>query len=204
MPKLFENGAVEAVCHDSSTRQCAVKIRAPLCVAQSAFAIMLGHGFIDDLRISNPLSVWVPCLPSERFKEEALREVPNLSDRVTSIVQARAVEMLQLFSELLCVLKNPDDVSMILPVGTYVDLQFRSTYEGLASVVEKLEPVCHHGTAELRYAMAEVLAELLAEDGSTVNLDGSFVPMLLSSPDAVDADNLTPAASATSRNNLLG
>jgi len=205
MAKFFEHGEVETVCSDHLTRQAAIRVSAPWCVVQAAIAILLGHGFIDSLCVKHPLIAWTPPIPKEHFHETALIEAPNIPERVSKVLQDRVVEMLQLFADLASILKNPDDALGLLPMSVYVTFQFRSTYENLAEVVCKLEPFGTPGVSELRFALASVLAEMLASAGSveTLALDAQGVPALLGSPMTADAAGLaTPASSAQGQNSF--
>lgn len=187
MVGMFEYGEVECTCSDHLTRQIAIKVSAPWCVVQTAMAIMLGHGFVDALCLKQPLVAWVPQIPLDRFQASAIAEVPNMPERVSAVVQDRVSSSLQLFADLAQVLKNPDDAIGFLPMGVYVVFQFRSTYEGLAEIVQKLEPMGTPGVLEFRYAVASVLAEVLIDAGSidSIEFDANNIPFLLG-PAALD------------------
>ena len=196
MAKFFEYGEVESVCSDHQTRQIALKVCAPWCVVQAAVPVLLGHGFIDLLRLSHPLAAWTPPLSQSRFTEAAVAEVPNIDEKVNAMIQNRVMEMLQLFSDAASVLKNSDDVIGLLPMSAFVTFQFRTTYEDLSEIARKLEPFGTPGLAEFRYALASVLAEALISAGSinSLNLDGQRVPPVLGAPMAADFSNVASSA----------
>jgi len=199
MAKLFEFGGVECVCADSSTRQMAVRMSCPWCVAQAATPLLLGHGFIDQFKVRTPLVAWVPALTMEHFADGAVAQVPNIADKATAMMRERATDALQLFADLAQVLRNPDAALHMLPMGTYVEFQYRGTYESFAAVLAALEPLGTPGVAELRYAMAEVLAEALAAAGSCrpFELEGADEPALLGPAAAAhSADAAAPARPA--------
>lgn len=194
MAKLFEYGGVECVCSDNSTRQFAMKIDAPWCVIQPIVSMLLGHGFIDNLVLKQPLMAWAPTLPQNKFSDSALVEVPNIDRKVNMIVQERVEEILRLFSDLASILRNPDDAIWILPMGSYVTFQFRSTYDEFAMIIGKIGSVNSPGILELRYAFASVLAELLigAGDIGPLEFDTHDIPPVLCSPVDDHAAKLTP------------
>jgi hypothetical protein len=203
MAKLLECGEVEIVCSDDVTRQIAVRISAPWCIVQAAVATLLGHGFVDALRVRQPMVAWTPPIPKDHFSDAALAEIPNIAEKVSAVVQDRVTAMLQLFADLASVLKNPDEALNLLPMGVYVTFQFRSTYENLAEVVSKLEPCGVPGVLEFRYALASVLAEALAAAGD-VKSDVKRVPPVLGAPMTLDAADPAAAALPAQGQNFLG
>lgn len=199
MSRLLEHGEVECVCSDNSTRQVALRISAPWCIVQAAMPLLLGRGFIDQLKVKNPLIAWTPPLAQDRFLDSAIAQVPNLAEKATVIIRERIMEMLQIFCDLSHVLKNPDDAISILPMNVYVEFQFRSTYEKFAAVVEEFKPINTPGVAELRYAMAVVLAEILSNAGDIHSLEfnGNHVPAQLGITTASDGSEvILPSFSA--------
>jgi len=206
MAKLFEYGEVESVCSDPDTRQAALKISAPWCVVQAAIPILLGHGFIDLLRVKDPLVAWTPTIPRELFSDASLAEAPNIPDKVSMVVRERTLEMLNLFSDLASVLKNPDAAIGLLPMSVYVTFQFRSTFESLSEVIRKLEPFGTPGVAEFRYALASVLAEFLTEVGNVrpLELDVNGEPSILGIASALDASKMTNSTPSTQGQDLGG
>lgn len=206
MAKFLELGEAECVCSDDSTRQAAIRVGVPLCIVQAALPLLLAHGFIDQFQVRSPLASWAPPLLRERFLDSAVSHVPNIAEKATSIIQNHVLETLQTFSDMSSVLKNPDDAISILPMGVYVEFQYRSTYEDFAAVIGKLEPLGTPGVAEFRYALAVVLAELLSGAGSirSLELDGKRVPPVLGASAAADLAKLTLPAFATKRDDSLG
>jgi hypothetical protein len=171
MVKFLEYGEVDCICYDDSTRQVALKISSPWNVIQPVMAIMLGYGFVDSLKVRHPIVAWTPVLPQDRFKESAISEVPNISERVNQVVQERTIEILNFFKDLTTVLKNPDDVIGILPMGIYVTFQFRTDHEKFAEMISKIEFINSPGVAEIRFAFASVLAGILIQSDSVKSLE---------------------------------
>ena len=196
MARFFEYGEVESVCSDNTTRQVAVKVSAPWCVVQASLAIFLGHGSMDMFSVRQPLAAWIPALPRKHFSDASIVAVPDISEKVWAVVKERTTEMLELFSEVSSILKNPDDAIGLLPMSIYVTFQFRSTYEGLAEVIQKLEPLGTPGISEFRYAMASVLAELLVDSGDVKSDIQNIPPMFGTFADRDLSDLALPALPA--------
>lgn len=178
MADLLQHGFVKCVCFDNETRQTAISIRAPMCIVQAMLPLLLGHGMLDGFKVSNPCVSWVPPLSRDQFHESAVQQMPDLPERATAALQDRIMDILRVFSDLSCVLKNPDNATYMLPIGIYVEFQLRSTIENVASIVEKTEAIRVAGVQEFRYALASVLAELLAAVGD-VEFSREDVPPML-------------------------
>lgn len=205
MASFLQHGKVECVCSDNATRQFAARVCSPWCVTQPILAILLGHGFIDLLSIKHPLSAWVPVMSIDKFHPLAVSNVPNIADKVNSVLQSRVEELLQLFSDLSEVLENPDDAVHLLPMGVYVEFQFRSTYEGLAEAIGKMMLISSPGVAEIRYAFASVLSELLVGSGDIryMEFDVYNIPSVLCSPMLPNSTNLTSSTISDPGENLF-
>lgn len=175
MAQFFEHGQVEVVCSDETTRQLALRVQVPWCVLQPPIPSFLHLGFMDGLRIKHPFVTWIPTLDASRFCEEALAQVPNAPKKVSQVMQNHVSDSLQLFLDASSIVKNPDDFICMLPMGTYVEFQYRTTYENLANLVEKLPTGGTAGAAEFRFALASALAEVLA---SSAHTDKDGVPLL--------------------------
>jgi hypothetical protein len=203
MAKFLEFGEAECICSDNNTRQVAISISVPWCIVQAAIPLLLAHGFIDRFQVKYPLISWTPPLLRERFLDHAVSHAPNIAEKATSIIQNHVMEALQIFSDLSSMLKNPDDAIGILPMGVYVEFQYRSTYEEFATVIEKLEPLGTPGVTEFRHALAIVLVELLSNAGDVCSFEshGKRIPPVLGIPATSNLTELALSAHPTERDN---
>jgi hypothetical protein len=159
--------------------------------------LLLGHGFIDQFTVCTPLVAWVPALSTEHFTEVAVSRVPNIAEKANAMMRERAIDIMQMFADVAQVLRNPDSGMCMLPMGVYVEFQYRSTFEGFAAVLAAFEPLGTPGAAELRHAMAQVLAQTLVSAGCSIcEPGGADVPALLGSVASSYSVNAASAARA--------
>lgn len=153
----------------------------------------------------HPLTAWVPVLSVNRFHDRILFDTPNISDKVAAIIQNKMTETLRLYSDLSSVLKNPEDVIHLLPMGIYVTFQFRSTSDDIATIIQKLESFRTPGILEFRYALSSVLAEFLISINDIAFFEDTSqnVPPILGTLTNCDAAKLAGTATTTQMQNFL-
>ena len=158
---FFEYGEISYINFDESTRQAAIKMCMPACLMQTITPALLGAGHIDQYELRNPVATWMPDLNEDYYKPEILKQFPNLGREVNSTVKNKLEEVLKLFQELSQTTVSPSDFIPILPMGTYVKFRLRCQIDEMAKVLLELENTPVAGVAEFRFALAEILADIL-------------------------------------------
>jgi hypothetical protein len=161
--KFFEFGEVSLVAFDETKRQAAILITIPCCLMQTITPALLGGGHIDQYELRNPVAVWIPSVDLDRYKSELIEQHPQISDQVGKLVKDKIEDILKTFKEISVALNDPSDFIPILPMGIYVKFRLRCDIDEMAKVLLNLENTMVAGVPEFRFALAEILAEILAD-----------------------------------------
>ncbi len=164
--RFFECGFVRYELSDSNSRQGSFAVCAPFCVVQAVTPLLLGSGFIDDFRLHNPVVAWFPPLQGQAFRPEVRAQYPEVSDLVHSHIRKSILRVLNEFSDYSQAMVDPTELIPMLPIGTYVEFRYRFEIDKIAAMIEAMEGVHVSGVAELRFALAEVLAFTLTQDAA--------------------------------------
>lgn len=154
---FFTHGLVKVISEDITDRHVQFSIVMPACVMQAVTPLLLGAGFIDQYELRKPLSAWIPMVADEGFIPHS---DPNFPTQANALIRQSVKETLDLFSSLSSHLKFPADVLPILPIGVYVQFKFRCNVDALGPLLENMGGAA--GVAEFRFALASVLASVLA------------------------------------------
>ncbi len=159
--RFFSHGSVEILEDGGPSRQASVRVIVPACVMQAVTPVLLGGGAIDSYELRQPLAAWIPSVGDDGFREDAVEADPGLPARANGAISAIAAATLEAFRDVAHHLKFPGDAIPVLPMGTYVSFRYRFRVDELAKVLEQMGGRQAAGVAELRYAMAECLAQLI-------------------------------------------
>lgn len=160
--RFFEHGHVEIEGTDAKTRQAAISMQLPCCLFQAVVPSLLGAGFIDNFRISEPLCVWIPKVTKERLSLQG-SQVDNAVARINTTVEHQAAVIIKTFSMAAELLHNPADLVPMLPLGVYVSLRFRCRVDDIPKFLTGVQGTPVDGVPELQWALACVLAKVLME-----------------------------------------
>jgi hypothetical protein len=163
MSKFFKHGEVAVTAYDTDSRAAALQTCMPCWLMQTVTPIILGYGLIDKFKVHVPLAIWLPKLPSERFLDEYTSQLSDLPSVVSSQESKIVKNVLETFVSLSRVVKDPTDLVPMLPLGIYVDFQYRMKIDDMPVVLSKLNELPIAGVQEYAYAMAEVLAGILKQ-----------------------------------------
>lgn len=159
--KFFSHGEVALIGHDSKTREAQLRVCLPCCLFLAVSPSILGFGVVDEFQVHQPLAVWIPKLTPDRFLPEFVDQVPLISEKSNSAVIQTSERALQNFQELTQLMRFPDDLISTLPLGVYVEFGYRCSVDNIAKILLSVSQTPHHGIAEFRYALAEVLTTAL-------------------------------------------
>jgi len=156
---FFTHGEVCVTEEDRESGQAVLSVVVPACVMQAVTPSLLGAGLIEGYEIRSPLAAWVPTVEDAGFRSRD----PAVCSAVNAGVRAAAQAALEAFAAAKARLLFPADVLPVLPMGTYVRFRLRCSVDGLVRSLESMGGAA--GVAELRHALARVLAALLAHWG---------------------------------------
>jgi len=159
--KFFEYGRVIFDVHDFATETAAMDITIPCCLFQAITPQLLGAGFIDHLRIHQPIAVWMPQVTKERFN--SLTDSPGAPDQVNVAVRSWLQQLLEIYEKLSVYLKDPTDLIPMLPLGTYIDFKWRCRIADILKVLEGVQSINVVGIPEFQWALASVLQFILED-----------------------------------------
>jgi len=156
---FFEHGFVKLEESDFKSRMASIRCSVPNCLLQAVSPVLLGAGIIDELRVMEPMSVWIPKISMDRIDE---RFRPHFTAEEFNVAIKNSVsDLLKTFQDLSKIVSNTSDLVPILPMGTYVNFRFRVRVDSIISIMEELQIEKVVGVPEFQWAMASVLAQLL-------------------------------------------
>lgn len=161
--KFFEHGVVQLKETDFINRHALLHMCMPNCLFQAITPTLLGSGLIDDFKIKLPTAVWMPQLSDDRIRESFIKQVPELSNHVNTTIKQKIDELLRIFIDVSQVLQTASDIIPMLPLGTYVEFQYRCEIDNIAKILCLIEATPSPGVHEFRWALAEVLAYALSD-----------------------------------------
>lgn len=159
--KLLEHGEIHITSYDKESRQAALRIYVPCCLIQFTLPILNKFGVIDDYCVKTPILAWMPTLTSDRFKPELIAQYPSVPNEANTQIQKKMQESLNLFVEASKVIISITDIIPMLPLGVYVQLQYRCRIDDIAQVLTGLENAEMIGVPDFRFALAGALTRLL-------------------------------------------
>ncbi|OPZ38218.1 MAG: hypothetical protein BWY99_01678 [Synergistetes bacterium ADurb.BinA166] len=155
--KFFEHGEAVLEESDYATRMASVRIRMPCCLMQAVTPSLLGGGLLDELKIMEPVAVWIPQLSDQRVSPAVRARLPDAHVRINSGMRAHVDELLKLFKGAASVVLDPADLVPCLPLGTYVQFRFRCRVDDVPKILEGVQSTAVAGVPEFQWALAMVL-----------------------------------------------
>lgn len=138
--RFLQHGKLDLEAIDVETRQVSIKVCIPFCVLQSLTPLMAHNGLMDKLVVQNPINVWSPVISKSDIKDNIELNETGLIYANKSI-QENIKSMISLFADVIQLVKSPDMILPLLPIGVYVEFRYRSDVDRLASLVLSLEDV---------------------------------------------------------------
>jgi len=159
---FFDYGRVTLEMCDSRSRQAMVRLCIPCCLFQTISPHLLGGGTVDELKIRDPLAVWIPKLTRERFAGPAA-SVDGIEHRANAAIREEVERSTKVFVHLQGHLADPSDLIPMLPLGTYVTMMFRCRVDDVIKVLEGVDSIPVVGVHEFQLALAAVLHTALSD-----------------------------------------
>jgi hypothetical protein len=160
---FFEDGKVELELFDLKSRQVLVSVQIPNCLFQAVTPSLLGAGFVDDLRISDPICVWIPQISKERISLLG-SQVADIENKINIAIKSQVEILLNIFSQTSSLLANPSDLVPMLPLGTYVCFKYRCNIDRIPDLLSGIQNTPVNGVHEFQWAMASILNAVLSEN----------------------------------------
>lgn len=160
--KFFESGSVVLELCDVKSRQAGIRVCMPCCLFQTVSPHILGGGTVDELRIMDPISIWVPKLDKSRFIGPAA-SVDGVESQLNVALRAEAERMGKIFVHMSSHLADPSDLIPVLPLGTYITFLFRCRIDNVMKVLEGIDSIPVVGVREFQWSLASVLYKALSE-----------------------------------------
>lgn len=177
--KFFEYGEVKLEAKDFKTRQFAVRICVPCTVFQAVSPSLLGSGWVDELRVRDPVAVWIPTIGLDRFGS-IVSHIEGVEQITRRMILERVTETVRAFHQVARVLQDPADAIPMLPLGTYVTFRYRCKLDETVRVLEGIQATPVAGVSEFQWALSEVFACVLDDlrqwEESRRRADGNLIP----------------------------
>jgi len=154
---FFDHGKVEILDHEFRTREAQFRITVPCCLFLAATPQLLAHGLIDEFSVHHPVSIWIPSLTQDRFHPAIVEQIPLVAEKANAALRQTAERTAQNFEDLIQYMPFPDDLIPTLPLGVYIEFKYRCRVDDVAKILIGMQQTVHHGIAEFRYALAQVL-----------------------------------------------
>lgn len=160
--QFFEHGKVVLEDIDPVGRMAAIRMQMPNCLFQAVTPSLLGAGFVDNFRVSEPLATWLPQLSEGRISVVG-KQLDQCHVRINTAVAQQMDAILKTFVKVSEFLLNPADMVPMLPLGVYVSLRFRCRIDDIPKVLHGVQETPVEGVHEFQWALACVLAQAVTE-----------------------------------------
>lgn len=154
--RFFEHGKVSVVWRDEEGTQVALRISIPNCLMQAVSPVLLGAGTIDLYEVMNPISVWMPTLGPDRFKDGGIS-----ARTVNAEIRESCLRITAMFRDVGRNLVDQSDIIPMLPLGVYVTFRLRCLTSALEEASVKLHGMPVVGVDDLRCALEAARREVL-------------------------------------------
>lgn len=160
---FFEHGRFELLETDVRSRAAQTRACMPCSLFLAVAPSFLNSGLVENFRLKHPVSVWIPTLTADRFHPAVVEQVPLVAEKSNAALRQAAERAMQNFQDLSQLMPNPGDLAPSLPIGVYVEFEYRCRLDDLAALLLGVDRTPHPGVAELRYAVASVLHTALSD-----------------------------------------
>lgn len=154
--RFFEHGEVKLLATDRKKNTAMFKLCMPGCLFQAVTPSILGGGLVDNFRIRIPIAVWIPKLSDDRFNPDYMSQIDDISQNSNFAIQNSVNSVLKVFTQISYFMLNPIDLIPMLPLGVYVECEYRMNMDKKNQVLSGIELTPNAGTVELKNAMSEV------------------------------------------------
>lgn len=124
--------------YNKEENQCAVKIKLPYLIAVTFFPILYKAGVIDEFELVKPIEVRIPNLIEDDFKSEYLQKLPYLPKQTIEKFQVKIKKLIEAYDEITPTLKNPNLISILLPMSSMAIFQYRFSISSVYNILEEL------------------------------------------------------------------
>lgn len=159
--KFFEHGQVSFAARDFPSNTAALDITMPCCLFQAVVPQLLGAGYVDNPRIHQPISIWMPQMTAERMN--IFGGSQSGADQTNVAIRGWLQQLLTIFEKLSVFIKDPSDIVPMLPLGVYIDFRWRCRIDGILKVMEGVQTISVAGVPEFQWALACVLQCVLED-----------------------------------------
>lgn len=160
--QFLSHGRIDLMGVDWHTRTAIYFINIPYVLLVHTMPAFLGCANITEVKVSNPLSVWQPQIESLDIKDEYVRANPNISAQIWGAIENHMNKSMAYYLDICHILKNPNIITNILPLGIYVSLKAMCRLDAMLSTIEELQKSIHiAGVAEFQFALSAALATAL-------------------------------------------
>lgn len=160
--RFFEHGKVVLEDMDPVGRTASIFVQLPNCLFQAVTPSLLGAGYLDNFRVAEPLSTWLPQVTEARLSFLG-KQVDQAHVRINTAVAQQMDALLRTFASISQYLVNPADMVPMLPLGVYVSVRFRCRLDDVPKVLHGVQDTPVEGVHEFQWALACVLAQALRE-----------------------------------------
>ena len=159
---FFDYGHVNLTLCDSVSRQAMFDICMPCCLFQTVTPHLLNGGYIDDLKIRDPISIWIPKLTVDRFND-AVRSVQDIDNLTNNYIKEEIERVGKLYTNLQNYLIDPSDIIPILPLGVYITFFYRCNVDSIPAILEGIESIKVVGIKEFQWSLAVMMRHTLLQ-----------------------------------------
>lgn len=170
--EFLGKGYIDIKLVDAKAQEALLFICMPYCLMQTFTPSLLGCGFIDELRLFEPVHIWTPKISNSRL-HPALVDHVGLTDAVNHTISEETLRIAHTFASLAPYLIDPTDIMTILPLGTYITFDYRCKYSKQLELISNIESINVAGRIEFQDGLAKSLAKCCSLTNDVIN-DGAI------------------------------
>lgn len=152
----FKHGYINSKINDSDDSISVLSFRLPFYISYNIIPSLIGYGIIDDCKISDPFSVWVPEITGTDINQ-VYANVPEIDRSINNYLRNNISNSIKVFSDLRDILINPSLAVFILPMGTYIDFDYRIKNANVLRLIKSTENLPVIGIDDIRSRISEIL-----------------------------------------------
>lgn len=158
--EFLGNGYVEILDTNYRDRYVIVKICMPCSLFQTVSPQLLIYGLIDDFSVRNPIVTWMPQLTRDRFSIGQIDD--STVNAINTCLKDELMRVSNLFIHMSQFLEDPSDLVPMLPLGVYIEFQYRCSVDKIINILEGVNGIQIIGVSEFQWSLAQVLGSILS------------------------------------------
>ncbi len=162
MTEYFKKGYVKITSSDDTSQMVVIEMCIPCVIFQTISPVLFANGKVTSISIKDPISVWIPNLCMDRFKS-GISNDEFIDKKINKVISEKVDDIGKLFAGVASLVVDKNDILPILPLGTYINVEFVSKYQDLKFVLHSVSNIKSSGVSELYSSMKDEFSSIVID-----------------------------------------